>query len=327
MTHARTQHPNAPLTPEGRRRMVACVLDLHWTIEQTAERFQVDAKTVRKWRDRFLAEGEDGLHDRSSRPHHSPNRTRPALRHKVLQLRRRHRWGADHIAHETGLAASTVQAILRAEGLGRLDRGDRATAEPPKRYQRERPGELVHVDVKKLSGIRDGGGWKIHGRGNAPTAKRSSIGYRYVHTALDDCSRLAYSEVLDDEQGATAAAFWKRAHAWFASQHIRIERVLTDNGSCYRSRAWAEALADTGVTHKRTRPYRPQTNGKVERFHRILLEEWAYIRPWRSEHQRHHAYAGFMHFYNHHRAHGALGWSTPAAALTAFTDNVPADHN
>ena len=327
MAHARSQHPNAPLTPQGRRRMVALVLDDGWTIEATAERFQVDAKTVRKWRDRFLVEGDDGLFDRSSRPHRSPNRTVPSKRDKVLQLRRQHRWGADHIAHETGLAASTVQNILRAAGIGRLDHGDRATAEKPKRYERDLPGELVHVDVKKLSAIRDGGGWKIHGRGNAPHAKRSSIGYRYLHTALDDRTRLAYSEILDDEQGPTAAAFWKRAHAWFADGGIDIERALTDNGSCYRSRAWAKALKDTGVTHKHTRPYRPQTNGKVERFHRILLEEWAYIRPWHSERQRHHAYAGFLHFYNHHRAHGALGWSTPAATLTTFRDNLPAVHS
>ena len=326
MIHARTQHPNAPLTPQGRRRMVACVLDQHWTIEQTAERFQVDAKTVRKWRDRFMAEGDEGLFDRSSRPHRSPNRTRSRLRKQVLQMRRQHRWGADHIAHETGLAASTVQAILRAEGVGRLDRGDRATAEPPRRYQRDRPGELVHVDVKKLGAIRDGGGWKIHGRGKAPTAKRSSVGYRFLHTALDDCTRLAYSEILNDEQGPTAAAFWQRAHAWFAGHGIRIERALTDNGSCYRSRAWAAALTDTDVAHKHTRPYRPQTNGKVERFHRILLEEWAYIRPWHSERQRHLAYAGFMHFYNHHRAHGALGWSSPTAALDTLRDNLPAVH-
>ncbi len=147
--------------------MVACVIEQHWTIEVTADRFQVDAKTVRKWRDRFLAEGEAGLQDRSSRPHRSPKRTKATLRNKVLRLRRRHRWGADHIAHETGLAASTVQAILNAAGCGRLDRGDRAThTEPVRRYQRERPGELIHVDVKKIGGIPDGGGWRLHGRGN-----------------------------------------------------------------------------------------------------------------------------------------------------------------
>src|SRR5262245_2902668 len=165
--------------------MVACVLDRHWTIEITAERFQVDAKTVRKWRDRFVAEGDAGLLDRSSRPHHSPGRTRSALRSKVLRLRRQHRWGADHIAHETGLAASTVQAILNSEGVGRLDRGDRAD-EPPRRYQRERPGELIHVDIKKIGGIPDGGGWRLHGRGLDGYGGHGGAGYRYIHSALDD---------------------------------------------------------------------------------------------------------------------------------------------
>ncbi len=325
MTHARTQHPNAVLTPTGRRRMVRCVLDKGWTVEATAERFQIDAKTVRKWRDRFVAEGIAGLRDRSSRPRRSPNRTPRRCRREVIRLRRKRRWGADHIAFEVGLAASTVQNILRAEGLGRLDTGDRASdREPPRRYQRDRPGELVHVDVKKLSGIPQGGGWRIHGRGQAPTVKRSTVGYRFIHTAVDDRTRLAYSEILDDEQGATAAAFWYRAHTWFANHGITVERVLTDNGACYKSRVWRAALDDTGVAHKRTRPYRPQTNGKVERFHRILLEEWAYIRDWTSDHQRRGAYDGFIHFYNHHRSHGALGWATPASTLR---DNLPAEHS
>ena len=328
MSHATRQHPNAVLTPIGRARMVACVIQRGWTIEQTAERFQVDAKTVRKWRDRYRTEGAAGLRDRSCRPQRSPNRTPAEVRARIVELRRQRRWGADHIAHEIGIAASTVQSVLRAEGLGRLDVGDRATAEPPKRYQRDRPGELVHVDVKKLSGIRDGGGWRIHGRGNAPTAKRSSVGYRFLHTALDDRTRLAYSEILDDEQGPTAAAFWHRAHAWFAIHGISVERALTDNGSCYRSRVWAAALTHTGVEHKRTRPYRPQTNGKVERFHRILLEEWAYIRPWANDTERLHAYTGFMHFYNCHRSHGALNWATPTDTLTHLAgDNLPGDHS
>jgi transposase InsO family protein len=322
-----TQHPNAVLTPTGRRRMVRCVLEEGWSIEGTAERFQVDAKTVRKWRDRFVAEGEAGLRDRSSRPHRSPNRTSRERRREVIRLRKRHRWGADHIAHELGMAASTVQAILRSEGLGRLDRGDRATnTEPIVRYERDRPGELIHVDVKKLSGIPTGGGWKVHGRGNAPKTKRSTVGYRFLHTAIDDRTRLAYSEILDDEQGITAAAFWRRAVAWFADRGITVERVLTDNGACYKSRVWAAALDDTGVAHKRTRPYRPQTNGKVERFHRILLEEWAYIRDWNSDDERRAAYDGFLHFYNHHRSHGALGWATPTATLATFRENLPAEH-
>jgi transposase InsO family protein len=327
--HARSQHPNAVLTPTGRRRMVACVIEQGWTIEATAERFQVDAKTVRKWRDRFLTEGVDGLLDRSSRPRRSPNQTRSSLQRRVVALRTRHRWGAAHIGHELGLAPSTVQAILGREGLGGLDRGDRATnAEPVRRYQRDRPGELVHVDVKKISGIPTGGGWRIHGRGQAPPVRRSSVGYRYIHTVLDDRTRLAYSEILTDEQAITAAAFWQRAHRWFNDHGITIERALTDNGSCYRSKLWLAALADTGVTPKRTRPYRPQTNGKVERFHRILLEEWAHIRPWRTDRQRTHAYATFMHFYNCHRSHGALGWSTPTDTLRRLTrDNLPGFHN
>ena len=208
MTHARRQHPNARLTPRHRLNTVACVIDKHWSIEATADRFQVDAKTVRKWRDRFLDEGEAGLQDRSSRPHKSPNQTPTTQRAEVVRLRQQHRWGAHHIGHEMSMAASTVQAILRSEGLGRLDTGDRASApEPIKRYQRDKPGELVHVDVKKLAGIPPGGGWKAHGRGNTPDHRRTKAGYRYIHTAIDDRTRLAYSEILNDEQGATAAAF------------------------------------------------------------------------------------------------------------------------
>ena len=299
--HARRQHPNAPLTPEGRRRMVACVLDQGWTIEQVGERFQVDAKTVRKWRDRFLTEGIDGLQDRSSRPHRSPNRTPRACQRRVLTLRRKHRWGADHIAFEVGLAASTVQQILRTAGCSRLERGDRATDPTPvQRYQREGPGELIHVDVKKLAAIPDGGGWWLHGRGNDRYKGHSGAGYRYLHSALDDRSRIVYSEILNDEQAATAADFWSRAAAWFATIGIRCEQVITDNGPCYKSRLWHHACATTGTTVKKTRPRRPQTNGKVERYHRILIEEWAYIRPWTSDAQRATAYEHFVHFYNHH---------------------------
>jgi transposase InsO family protein len=305
--------------------MVECVLEHHWTIEMTAERFQVDAKTVRKWRDRFCAEGIAGLRDRSSRPRRSPNRTRRSVHRQVLRLRRKRRWGADRIAFEVGIAASTVQRILRAEGCARLDRGDRATDRtPPCRYERDRPGELIHVDVKKLAAIPTGGGWWMHGRGRAPSGEHAYVGYRYLHSAVDDRTRLVYSEVLDDERAVTAAAFWQRAAAWFAMLGIRCERVLTDNGACYKSGLWHRACAATGTTVKKTRARRPQTNGKVERFHRILLEEWAYIRPWTSETQRMNAYVRFIHFYNHHRPHGALGWATP---ISNRGDNLPAEHN
>jgi transposase InsO family protein len=329
VSHARTQHPNARLTPRHRRNMVDCVIERGWTIEATAERFQVDPKTVRKWRDRFLAEGDTGLADRSSRPHHSPNRTPRVQRRRVIRLRRRCRWGADHIAHELNMAASTVQSILRAEGLGRLDRGDRATnTEPVHRYQRDRPGELVHVDIKKIAAIPPGGGWRLHGRGNAPLGDHAGVGYRYIHTAIDDRTRVAYSEIHNDETSVTAAGFWARAVDWFASLGVTVERVITDNGSCYRSRLWHQTCARLGVAVKKTRPRRPQTNGKVERFHRILLEEWAYIRPWTSEGRRTHGYARFIHFYNHHRSHGALGWATPMATLNRLVgDNLPAEHS
>lgn len=326
MAHARAQHPNAVLTPAGRRRMVACVIVRGWTIEATAERFQLDAKTVRKWRDRFLAEGAAGLLDRSSRPHRSPARTAEPVRQQVVALRRRHRWGADHIGHELGLAASTVGAILRAEGLGRLDIGDRTSAEQVRRYQRDRPGELIHVDVKKVAAVPPGGGWRLHGRGVNGAHGHTGAGYRYIHTALDDRTRLAYSELHNDEKATTAAGFWSRAAGWFAARGVTCERVITDNGSCYRSRHWHTACAASGTKVRKTRPYRPQTNGKVERYHRILLEEWAYIRAWASETERSAGYDGFVHFYNHHRSHGALGWATPADTLAALQDNLPDMH-
>ena len=206
--HANRAARQRAARPRGRRRMVDCVLVKKGSVEATAERFQVDAKTVRKWMRRFREEGVGGLQDRSSRPRSCPWATSPAKRQEVLELRRRRRWGADHIAHVVGLARSTVQSILTAAGVGRLDRGDRATAapDPVRRYQREHPGELVHVDIKKLAGIPEGGGWRLLGRSGAKS--HSGAGYRYLHTAIDDRTRLVYSEIHDDEKVLTAAAFW-----------------------------------------------------------------------------------------------------------------------
>ena len=244
----------------------------------------------------------------------------------MIHLRKKRRWGADHIGFKVGLAGSTVQNILNSAGLGRLDRGDRATdTKPVRRYQRDTPGELIHVDIKKLAAIPPGGGWHTRGRGfQGEQAKGRNVGYRYIHTAIDDRTRIAYSEILTNEQATTAAEFWKRATTWYVSIGITPERVITDNGSCYRSGLWHRACAETGTTVKKTRPYRPQTNGKVERFHRILLEEWAYIRPWTSDTQRQDAYTGFIHFYNHHRDHGSLGWATPTSILK---DNLSEEHS
>jgi transposase InsO family protein len=321
MRHARRQHPNAPLTPVGRRRMVACVVEGGWTVEATAQRFQVDAKTVRKWRARFLSEGDSGLLDRSSRPRRSPNRASAALHRQVIRLRRQHRWGADHIAHEVGLAASTVQTILTQAGCGRLDRGDRATPkEPVRRYVRERPGELIHVDVKKISAIPEGGGWRLHGRDkDGRNSRRPGAGYRYIHTALDDRTRLIYSEIHDDEKATTAATFWTRAAAWFTQHGITCERVITDNGACYRSGLWNRACATTNTTVKKTQPRRPQTNGKVERYHRTLLDEWAYAHAYQSDTERKATLTDWVHMYNHHRSHTSLGGLPPASRVPNLT--------
>jgi transposase InsO family protein len=206
------------------------------------------------------------------------------------------------------MPASTVHAVLVRHGLNRLDHLDRVTRQPIRRIEMTRPGELVHVDIKKLGRIRPGGGWRIHGRA-ARTLRngqggRPRLGYAFVHSAIDGYSRLAYSEVLDDEQGRTAAAFWQRAAAFFAEHSINVERVLTDNGACYRSRDFAAALGT--ITHSRTQPYRPATNGKVERFNRTLLAEWAYARAWTSEGQRTRGLTTWLHRYNHHRHHTAI---------------------
>jgi transposase InsO family protein len=226
--------------------------------------------------------------------------------------------------------ASTAHRVLRRYHMPRLATLDLATGqpirkEPVHRYEWPHPGDMVHVDIKKLGRIPDGGGWRAHGRATggrhsrATTAVRRNnhpvIGYSYVHSAVDDHSRLAYSEILPDEQGPTAAAFWQRAQAFFAAHAITVSRVLTDNGSCYRSRIWSDTLAAAGVIHKRTRPYRPQTNGKVERFNRTLLVEWAYARPYSSETARRRAFAGWLHIYNHHRPHTALGGNPPATRV------------
>jgi transposase InsO family protein len=229
------------------------------------------------------------------------------------------------IAGRLGMHASTVHRVLRRAGLPRLADTDRATRQPVRRYERDRPGELVHVDTKKLGNIPDGGGWRIHGqligqahRRQTANAERDryykpAIGYSYVHTAIDDHSRLAYSEVLPDQRGATAAAFWLRAAAWFTAQGIHVQAVLTDNGSSYVCLEFRAALTATGVTHKRTRPYRPQTNGKVERFNRTLITEWAYAKPYQSESARRAALPRWLHIYNHHRPHTSLGGRPPAS--------------
>ena len=328
-------HRNAPLSPLGRLRVAQAVVDDGWSLRRAAERFRVSVPTASRWagryRERDIARPAiEAMEDRSSRPRHCPTATRRPLVRKIRHLRTKRGWGPARIGHRLGLHPSTVGRVLRREGMPRLADTDLATRRALRRdvvrYERDRPGELVHVDIKKLGKIPDGGGHRAVGRaagrrnGRLMTTIRRNghpvIGYGYVHTAVDDHSRLAYSEVLPDEQAATAAAWWRRTVAWYAAHGITVERVLTDNGSCYRSRDWATACAAHAIRHKRTRPYRPQTNGKVERFHRTMAVEWAYVRVYTSERARVAALRRWLHLYNHHRTHTALGGQPPASRVT-----------
>ncbi|MEW1741423.1 IS481 family transposase, partial [Nocardia beijingensis] len=320
-------HRNAPLSELGRLRLARCVVEEGWPLRRAAERFQVSHTTAARWAGRYRLLGPAGMSDRSSRPQRSPRRTPTRTERRIIKLRLARRWGPARIAYLLGMHPATVHRVLTRYRLARLRWLDRATSEPIRRYEHPHPGDLIHVDVKKLGKIPDGGGWRKLGRavGNRHSqADRGSgrsngyrnplRGYHYLHTALDDHSRLAYTELLADETKDTAAAFWTRAAAWFAGNGITIRKVLTDNGSCYRSRTFAAALGP--VVHKRTRPYRPQTNGKVERFHRTLADEWAYARLYRSDTERCTAFTSWLHTYNHHRGHTALGGHPPASRVT-----------
>jgi transposase InsO family protein len=242
------------------------------------------------------------------------------------------RLGPARIAFRLGLNPSTVHAVLARYHCPPLAHLDRASGRSVRRYECAAPGELVHVDIKKLGNIPDGGGWRAVGyaqgerNAQATTTRRRNnkpvIGYSYLHTAIDDYSRLAYSEILPDERKETAVAFWTRACHWFTTTGVTIERVMTDNGPCYKSCLWRDTLTAGGITHKRIRPYRPQTNGKVERFNRTLLDEWAYARPYRSETERRAAFDTWLHNYNHHRGHTALG-GRPVNRQTARESTGP----
>ncbi|WP_106399675.1 IS481 family transposase [Actinocorallia populi] len=304
-------HRNARLTVHGRRLLVERVASGR-PVAHVAAEMGVSRQTAHKWVARWRTEGPSGLHDRPSRPHRVPHRTPAGVEEQVCRLRTGRKLGPARIGPILGLPASTVHRILCRHGLNRLSFLDRPTGQVIRRYERRRPGELVHVDVKKLGRIPDGGGWRVLGRAACPDRRRTT-GFDYVHSAVDDHTRIAYSEIHPDEKAATCAAFLHRAAAHFADLGItRIERVLTDNAWTYRkSTAWQHALADLGATGKRTRPYRPQTNGKVERFNRTLLDEWAYIRPYASNNERTAALADFLHTYNHHRCHTALGGAAP----------------
>lgn len=352
-------HRNAPLTPEGRRRLCERV-DARRPISHVAAQAGVARQTVGRWYARWLVEGEAGLEDRSSRPHRSPQQTPAEVEARVCALRREHKVGPVQLVArlaEEGLhvPASTIYRILKRHGISRLrdlDVTGQDLREPVHRYEYDRPGDMIHVDVKKLPRIPDGGGHRVHARGSAAhragekarhaaARKRRKhatqhagqhagqqarrVGYVYLHTAIDDHSRLAYTEELLDEKGTTAAAFWARAVKYFRRHGIKkIRRVMTDNGACYRSLAFAAALAKTKTRHRFTRPYRPQTNGKVGRYHRTLAREWAYQQAWASNDERSTALTAFLHRYNYARPHTALQGRPPITRTPTGVNNLAA---
>ena len=305
-------HANARLTPRGRLALAQCIVDHGWSIRRAAERFQASPTTAARWATRYREQGPAGLVDRSSRPRRCPHQTPTRRERRIIGVRVTRRWGPARIGFLLGMHPSTVHKVLARYGLAKLTWLDRATGRVVRRYEHDHPGDLIHVDIKKLGRIPDGGGHRVLGRAAGHRVKKSAKpGYAYLHHAVDDHSRLVYSETLTDERQDTAAGFWTRANDYFNSCGITVARVLTDNGSCYRSKVFAAALGED-IAHKRTRPYRPQTNGKVERFNRTLLEEWAYARVYTSEAERMAAYETFIHNYNHHRGHTALGGKSPA---------------
>ena len=313
-------HPNAFLAPHGRLQLAKCVVDDGWPLRRAAERFQVSVPTAARWAGRYREHGKDGMEDRSSRPVSSPGRTPQRTERRIIALRVNRRWGPARIAYLLGMHSSTVHKVLSRYRLVRLSWLDRGTGRVIRRYEHARPGDLVHVDIKKLGRIPDGGGHRVVGRAKGWSNRghgkdRPKPGYAYIHTAIDDHSRLAYSEILTNERQETAAGFWQRANAAFQASGITVHRVLTDNGSCYRSKVFNTSLG-SGIKHKYTRPYRPQTNGKVERFNRTMVEEWAYAKAYRSETERTQAFQSWLHHYNHHRGHTALKGQSPASRVT-----------
>src|SRR3954468_334336 len=310
-------HANAALSLNQRRRMVRRVVEHGWSQTKAAEAAEVSERTCSKWVARYRAEGEAGLRDRSSAPHRIPHRT-PADRVEVVVTLRRLRMTGAEIAECLGMALSTVSAVLLRVGLGKLSRLE--PPEPPNRYQRRHPGELVHVDVKKLGRIPAGrAGHRVHGQRRLQRSPRKdgkkTIGWEFVHVCIDDATRLAYVEVLGDEKSTTAVGFLHRAIAFYRRHGIAVQRVMSDNGACYRSTIHAIACRALGLRHLRTRPYRPRTNGKAERFIRTLLSGWAYGAIYGSSQERTTALDGWLWTYNHRRPHGALSHKPPIARL------------
>jgi transposase InsO family protein len=306
-------HPTARLTPFGRRLLVDRIEVFGWPVAHAAESMGVSRQTAYKWLRRWRSEGEAGLVDRSSRPHRCPTRVSEAEEQAVVADRVTEREGPHLMAGRLGMPRSTIYAVLKRRGLSRLRDLDRTTGIPI-RYVKDCPGELVHVDIKKLGRVPDGGGWRSIGMQNRGTKQK--VGYEFCHSMVDDHSRVAYTEVLDSESGEACAGFMLRAARWFAGLGYRIDRVMTDNALAYtRSRAFTEALGTIGAVHKTIRPWRPQTNGKVERFHQTLLAGWAYKRHYDSNQQRRNALPAYIESYNQTRPHSELGGRPPMTIL------------
>ena len=314
-------HANARTCPHSRRLAIDRVEFQGWTLAASAEAAGVSVRTVSKWRRRYRMEGERGLLDRCSAPGSVPLRTSEERIAVIASLRRLRMTGAE-IAETLAMPLSTVSGILTRIGLGKLWRLE--PLEPPNRYERKRPGELVHVDVKKLGRISGGAGHRITGdrssQGSSSHSTRTA-GWEYVHVAIDDATRLAYVEVLADEKAVTAAGFLRRAVAHFAAFGIRVQRLMTDNGSAYRATIHALACKALGIKHLRTRPYRPRTNGKAERFIRTMLGGWAYGAIYRNSDERRSALTGWLDFYNRRRPHRSLSRQTPTERLHALNRN------
>ena len=312
-------HANARLTLRARRDIVELMI-VGFPVNEIAAQFSVSRQTVYKWWRRWQAEGDAGLWDRSSRPRSCPHQTPRQVERRIERLRRSRKLGPARIGGIVDLAPSTVHAVLRRRGLQRLSWMHRPSGRVVRRIHTTRPGELVHIDAKRLGRIPAGGGWRLRGRGTV--SSHTGTGHEHVHSAIDAYSRIAYSEILPAENKACCTGFLQRAHAWFADHGINIERVLTDNGKGYISDPWRELCDELAIVHTRTRPYTPRTNGKVERFNRTLADEWAYVRSYRSNLARHHALDRWLHLYNHHRSHTALEGNPPMSRV----NNLPSHH-
>ena len=298
-------HGKARLTPVGRLTLVMRI-ESGRPVAHVAAEMGISRPTAYKWWRRWQADGEAGLVDRSSRPRSCPHRSPVELESAIEDLRRTLKLGPVRIAARLGVPASTVHRVLCRLGLNRLAWMDRPTGQVIRRYERDHPGELVHVDIKKLGRVPDGGGWRIHGRENRPNRKRGP-GYDFVHSAIDDHSRLSYSEIHPDERADTCVEFWRRARAFYAVHGITVTGVMTDNAKAYLCGRFQNAITEAGARHWKIPPYSPQINGKVERFNRTFLDEWAYVQPWPDNQTRTAALDDWLHLYNHHRHHTAIG--------------------